>query len=152
MEVPVACWLPSVLPRGARDKVLVARNCHKAVYHALYMNELQAEYLILLSQKMESRGRSQQEQVQESLYEKSGCGGSDPLPRRMRGCFRRGKIAEKCAMNMGFRLSDEAHGAHFGVRRGGFRKSRKTWRRRMIMSLHKTLPSVYPDSAAASDV
>ena len=41
------CGLLAAISAATRrgDKVLVARNCHKAVYHALYMNELQAEYL-----------------------------------------------------------------------------------------------------------
>lgn len=27
------------------DRILMARNCHKSVYHAVYMNELEAEYV-----------------------------------------------------------------------------------------------------------
>ena len=55
------CGLLAAISAATRrgDKVLVARNCHKAVYHALYMNCRQ-NICILLSQKMESRGRSQQ--------------------------------------------------------------------------------------------
>jgi len=28
-----------------RDEILVARNCHKAVYHAIYLRELSATYI-----------------------------------------------------------------------------------------------------------
>ena len=27
------------------DRILVARNCHKSVYHAIFLNELRAEYV-----------------------------------------------------------------------------------------------------------
>lgn len=31
------------------DRILIARNCHKSVYHAVYMNELEPEYVYPLS-------------------------------------------------------------------------------------------------------
>ena len=67
------CGLLAAISAATRrgDKVLVARNCHKAVYHALYMNELQAEYLY-------------------PSITKNG-------------------IQQRCAMNMGFRLSWMKH-------------------------------------------
>ncbi len=89
------------------DKVLVARNCHKAVYHALYMNELQAEYLYpSITKKNGIQGQITAEQVQESLYENPDAVAVIlTSPRRMRGLFQTWQRLQRCAMNMGFRLS-----------------------------------------------
>lgn len=50
------------------DKILMARNCHKSVYHAVYMNELEAEYLYPVFD-WELNGEVRPEDVQRILEE-----------------------------------------------------------------------------------
>ena len=50
------------------DKILMARNCHKSVYHAVYMNELEAEYLYPVFDR-ELNGEVRPEDVQRILEE-----------------------------------------------------------------------------------
>ena len=49
-------------------KILMARNCHKSVYHAVYMNELEAEYLYPVFDR-ELNGEVRPEDVQRILEE-----------------------------------------------------------------------------------
>lgn len=97
------------------DKVLVARNCHKAVYHALYMNELQAEYLYPSITKNGIQGQITAEQVQESLYENPDAVAVILTSPTYEGIVSDvAKIAEVCHEHGIPLIVDEAHGAHFG--------------------------------------
>lgn len=116
------CGLLAAISAATRrgDKVLVARNCHKAVYHALYMNELQAEYLYPSITKNGIQGQITVEQVQESLYENPDAVAVILTSPTYEGIVSDvAKIAEVCHEHGIPLIVDEAHGAHFGFG-GGF--------------------------------
>ena len=132
--------ISAVTRRG--DKVLVARNCHKAVYHALYMNELQAEYLYPSITKNGIQGQITVEQVQESLYENPDAVAVILTSPTYEGIVSDvAKIAEVCHEHGIPLIVDEAHGAHFGFGGGFPENAVKLGADAVIMSLHKTLPS-----------
>ena len=132
--------ISAVTRRG--DKVLVARNCHKAVYHALYMNELQAEYLYPSVTKNGIQGQITVEQVQESLYENPDAVAVILTSPTYEGIVSDvAKIAEVCHEHGIPLIVDEAHGAHFGFGGGFPENAVKLGADAVVMSLHKTLPS-----------
>ena len=138
------CGLLAAISAATRrgDKVLVARNCHKAVYHALYMNELQAEYLYPSITKNGIQGQITVEQVQESLYENPDAVAVILTSPTYEGIVSDvAKIAEVCHEHGIPLIVDEAHGAHFGFGGGFPENAVKLGADAVIMSLHKTLPS-----------
>ena len=138
------CGLLAAISAATRrgDKVLVARNCHKAVYHALYMNELQAEYLYPSITKNGIQGQITAEQVQESLYENPDAVAVILTSPTYEGIVSDvAKIAEVCHEHGIPLIVDEAHGAHFGFGGGFPENAVKLGADAVIMSLHKTLPS-----------
>ena len=52
---------------GKRGKILVARNSHKAVYHALFLSELVAEYLYPAVTECGIQGQITPQQVEDVL-------------------------------------------------------------------------------------
>lgn len=128
-------------------RILMARNCHKAVYHAVYLNDLSADYLY----------------PDVTEYGISGC----ISPEETRHCLEKAareknmyqavvitsptydgivsdveKIAES-AHRYGIPLIvDEAHGAHFGFDPAFPVKAQSCGADYVIESLHKTLPSL----------
>jgi arginine decarboxylase len=52
---------------GKRGKILVARNSHKAVYHALFLSELVAEYLYPAVTECGIQGQITPQQVEDAL-------------------------------------------------------------------------------------
>lgn len=125
-----------------RDKVLVARNCHKAVYHALYLNELSVEYLYPVITKNDLQGQITPGQVEEAL-----CRNRDITAVILTSPTYEGiisdiaGIAEVChARNIPL-IVDEAHGAHLGFGGDFPENAVKLGADAVIMSLHKTFPS-----------
>lgn len=138
------CGLLAAISAATRrgDKVLVARNCHKAVYHALYMNELQTEYLYPSITENGIQGQITAEQVQESLYENPDAVAVILTSPTYEGIVSDvAKIAEVCHEHGIPLIVDEAHGAHFGFGGGFPENAVKLGADAVIMSLHKTLPS-----------
>lgn len=138
------CGLLAAISAATRrgDKVLAARNCHKAVYHALYMNELQTEYLYPSITKNGIQGQITAEQVQESLYENPDAVAVILTSPTYEGIVSDvAKIAEVCHEHGIPLIVDEAHGAHFGFGGGFPENAVKLGADAVIMSLHKTLPS-----------
>lgn len=125
-----------------RDKVLVARNCHKAVYHALYLRELSAEYLYPQITGMDLQGQITAEQVKEALEKHPDSRAVVITSPTYEGIVSDVAGIAEVAHRYGVPLIvDSAHGAHFGFG-GGFPDSAVTQGAdAVIMSLHKTLPS-----------
>ena len=101
--------------------ILVARNCHKAVYHALYLRELQPVYIY--------------------PHEDSRLGingGISP------SCVERNveKIAEIAHRHEVLLIVDEAHGAHFRFSEYFPVSAADLGADIVIQSFHKTLPSM----------
>ena len=64
--------ISAAVPR--RGKILVARNSHKAVYHAISLRELSAEYLYPVIADCGIQGQVAAEQVKEALAAHPDCG------------------------------------------------------------------------------
>lgn len=125
-----------------RDKVLVARNCHKAVYHALFLNELQTEYLYPVLTNNDIQGQITVEQVEEALYHNPDITAVIITSPTYEGIISDvAGIAETAHAHGVPLIVDEAHGAHIGFGAGFPENAVKLGADAVIMSLHKTLPS-----------
>ena len=126
------------------DSILVARNCHKSVYHAIYLNELDPVYLypkfdteLGLSTEIDA------EDVRKALEEHPEIRAVMIVSPTYDGVVSDiEKIAEivheaGCPL-----IVDEAHGAHFGFD-PYFPKSANVYGADLVInSLHKTLPAL----------
>lgn len=124
------------------DKILIARNSHKAVFHAVFLNELQAEYLYPECNTFGIQGQITPELVEEALQENPDISAvlvTSPTYEGVVSDIR--KIAEIVHAHQVPLIVDEAHGAHFGFSKGFPEEAGKNGADVVIMSLHKTLPS-----------
>lgn len=132
----------AAIPRGG--KLLIARNCHKSVYHAAYLRELQLSYLYpRLLPEIGICEAVTAGQVQEALTaEPDVCGVLIVSPTY------EGRIAEveKIAgivHEYGIPLIvDEAHGAHLGFHPAFAAGSSRAGADLVVTSVHKTLPAM----------
>ena len=130
----------AVTKRG--DKVLMARGCHRAVYHAvelcgLHPVYMQAEWV----EEMQISGSIQLETVEKHLQEHPDCKLVILTSPTYEGVV--SDIAEiaKVAHRYGaYLLVDEAHGAHLGFSKGFPDTSVHLGADVVVQSLHKTLP------------
>ena len=125
-----------------RGRILVARNSHKAVYHALFLSELTAEYLYPAVTECGIQGQITPRQVEDALKkdpETSAVVITSPTYEGIVSDV--AKIAEVCHEHGIPLIVDEAHGAHFGFGGGFPENAVKLGADAVIMSLHKTLPS-----------
>ena len=126
-----------------KDKVIVARNCHRAVYHGLYLNELEPVYLY--PQEIKNWGISGPilaEDVDKALNENPDAKMVIITSPTYEGIV--SDIAEiaKIVHQRNIPLMvDEAHGAHFGFHSYFPQNSIKQGADIVIHSVHKTLPA-----------
>lgn len=133
------------------ERVLVARNCHKSVYAAIYMNELEAEYIYPeYDSEKGLNGAVDAEKIRNLLAEDQKRNGEmRPVcavvivsPTYDGVVSDVGKIAD-AAHEFGIPLIvDEAHGAHFGFHPCFPENASQRGADVVIHSLHKTLPSL----------
>ena len=124
------------------DKVLMARGCHRAVYHAvelcgLHPVYMQAEWV----EEMQISGSIQPETVEKHLQEHPDCKLVILTSPTYEGVV--SDIAEiaKVAHRYGaYLLVDEAHGAHLGFHEGFPDTAVHLGADVVVQSLHKTLP------------
>jgi arginine/lysine/ornithine decarboxylase len=122
--------------------VLVARNCHKAVYHALYLNELQAEYLYPAIARNGVQGQITATQAEASLRENPDIAAVILTSPTYEGIISDIKgISEVCHRYGVPLIVDEAHGAHLGLGGEFPENAVRQGADAVIMSMHKTLPS-----------
>ncbi len=124
--------------------LLMARNCHKAAYHAAFLRELD---LIYLCPKAEDRfginGGITPEQVEECLRENTEIQAVLITSPTYDGVVMDVKAIAETAHKYGVPLIvDEAHGAHFGIHPYFPESSVRQGVDVVIHSLHKTLPSL----------
>ena len=127
-----------------RGSILVARNCHKSVYHAIFLGELQATYLY-----PEFDERLQLNMVV-SVAEIDNCLEQDPdiqavvvvSPTYDGVVSDIQAIAEVVHKRNIPLIVDEAHGAHFGFHAYFPVSAINCGADIVIQSLHKTLPSL----------
>lgn len=126
-----------------RDHVLIARNCHRSVYHALALRELKAEYLY--PDRIPGspvNGGILPAQVEEQLAGKPGLKLviiTSPTYEGIVSDIR--AIAGIVHRHGALLLVDEAHGAHFGFHKGFPESAVISGADIVIQSLHKTLPA-----------
>ena len=130
------------------DRILVARNCHKSVYHAIFLNELRAEYVYpQYLEKQQLNGEICVEDVKRILKD------SDSKAEQIRavvivsptydGVVSDVRAIAEVVHEYGIPLIvDEAHGAHFGFHPYFPQNSNLSGADVVIHSLHKTLPSL----------
>lgn len=125
-----------------RDKILVARNSHKAVYHAMSLNELDAVYLYPRITVNDLQGQITVKQVEKALYEHPDIAAVMITSPTYEGIISDvAGIAKVCHAHSVPLIVDEAHGAHLGFGAGFPENAVRLGADAVIMSLHKTLPS-----------
>lgn len=126
------------------DRILVARHCHKSVYHAMYLNELKPVYVYPKFDGMTNvNGEILKEEIkaQLALYPDTKAvvivsPNYDGVVSDIEG------IAEVVHAYDIPLIVDEAHGAHFGMHPYFPPRSGKCGADVVINSVHKTLPSL----------
>lgn len=126
------------------DTILVARNCHKSVYHAIYMNELNPVYLYpeFDTEKHLNTEISVQD-VRDALEVHPDIRAVMIVSPTYDGVVSDVEAIAESAHEKGIPLIvDEAHGAHFGFHPYFPESANKKGADIVINSLHKTLPSL----------
>lgn len=128
------------------DTVLMARNCHKAVYHAVFLNGLHAEYLYPEADMERGiNGSILPEQVRRTLEGQeaqriSAVVITSPTYDGVVSDIRR--IAAEVHRAGAVLIVDEAHGAHFPMHEYFPETSLACGADLVINSLHKTMPAL----------
>ena len=139
-----------------RGKILMARNCHKAVYHAVELRELQTIYLYpqkyqikdpqeknIWTGKSEINGVISPKDVENALRENKDIQAVVITSPTYDGIVSDvEEIAQIVHKYEKILIVDEAHGAHFGFHPYFPENSLKKGADLVIHSLHKTLPSM----------
>lgn len=126
------------------DTVIVARNCHKSVYHALELRGLTAAYVYPVQiPRFQLLGGVAVEELEECImknqHAKAVIITSPTYEGIVSDISALAKVVHKAGMIL---IVDEAHGAHFG-RHPLFPKSALEWGADIVIqSLHKTLPAL----------
>ncbi len=137
-------------------KLIIARNCHKAVYHAAFLNRIELEYIYpeynleydiskevtaaQIVKKIEdiliSEGISDLEKASDKI---AGIVITSPTYEGISSGIRR--IAENVHQYGIPLIVDEAHGAHFGIHPAYPESAVSQGADLVIQSVHKTLPA-----------
>ena len=135
-----------------KGKILMARNCHKAVYHAVELRELETVYLYpqlfsdgdtIWQGAAQMNGPIDPADVEQALKRNSGIEAVMITSPTYDGVVSDVKRIAEIAHNYKIPLIvDEAHGAHFGFHPYFPENSLKQEADLVIHSLHKTLPSL----------
>ncbi len=126
------------------DKVLVARNCHKSVYNALELNELQATYVYpsfdvatglndVISPECIEQTLQQEPDIKAVIIVSPTYDGVVSDVKRI------AEIVHERGLPL---IVDEAHGAHFGFHSYFPENANVCGADIVIHSVHKTLPSL----------
>ena len=126
------------------DTILVARNCHKSVYHAIYMNELNPVYLYPeFNHCAQLNTEVSVDDVREALDKYPSIrAGVIVSPTYDGGVSDVEAIAEAVHEKGIPLIVDEAHGAHFGFHPYFPQNANTRGADIVIHSLHKTLPAL----------
>lgn len=126
------------------DKILVARNCHKSVYHAIYLNELKPVYLYPhFCDEFELNGAIGNQDVEKALKSHQDIRAVVIVSPTYDGVVSDVRNIAETVHKYGIPLIvDEAHGAHFGFHSYFPENSVSKGADIVIHSLHKTLPAL----------
>lgn len=138
------CGILAALSAVARkgEKILVARNCHKAVYHGIYLRELSPVYVYPVNTVYGVQGQIALSDVKQSFEENPDMKAVILTSPTYDGIISDIKgIADYVHEKGAVLIVDEAHGAHLGFF-GKFPKNAVSLGAdAVIMSIHKTLPA-----------
>lgn len=124
------------------DKVLAARNCHKAVYHGIFLRELKPVYLYPKITPYGIQGKIETESVEQALEENPDVKGIIITSPTYDGVVSDVKAIADIAHQKGIPvIVDEAHGAHFGFSNRLPMNATQCGGDAVIVSVHKTLPA-----------
>lgn len=134
--------ISAAVPMGGR--LLIARNCHKSVYHGAYLRQLHISYIYpeLVSEAGICEAVSPQ-QVQEALEREPDIDGvlivSPTYEGRIAEVEEIARIVHDRSIPL---IVDEAHGAHLGFHPAFAGNSSQAGADLVITSVHKTLPAL----------
>ncbi len=124
------------------DKVLVARNCHKAVYHALYLRQLHPVFTYPEITRTGLQGQITEAQIRAAFDENPDIKAVVITSPTYDGVVSDvAAIASVAHAHGALLIVDEAHGAHFGFGGGFPQNAIALGADAVIVSLHKTLPA-----------
>lgn len=135
----------AAVPMGG--KLLMARNCHKSVYHAAYLRKLRLSYLYpSVMKEFEIPEAVTPQQVREALQREEDIDAviivSPTYEGRIAGVREIAEIVHGCGKVL---IVDEAHGAHLGLAEMFPEYPENSCRAGadlVIHSVHKTLPAM----------
>lgn len=124
-------------------KILIARNCHKSVYHGIYLNNYEVRYLYpKISERFGIAMGIDPQEVLRILEAEEGIRAVVITSPTYEGVVsdveKIGKIVHEFHIPL---IVDEAHGAHLGCSEGFPLDAVKGGADIVVHSLHKTLPS-----------
>ena len=126
------------------DRILVARNCHKSVYHALFLNKLSPIYIYpRFDSGSDLNGEispSEVERILERYPDITAVVVTSPTYDGVLSDIR--KIAEKVHEKRIPLIVDEAHGAHLGFHPYFLDSAVQNGADLVVHSLHKTMPAL----------
>ncbi len=126
------------------DKILMARNCHKAVYNGVFLNELQPIYVYPeVENEYLIQGEIRPERIEELLKCEIHIKAVVITSPTYDGVISDvAEIAKICHKHSVILIVDEAHGAHLGMHPDCMKNSNVLGADVVIHSVHKTLPSL----------
>lgn len=125
-----------------RDKIIVARNSHKAVYNAIYLNELTAEYVYPKVTEFGIQGQITADQIKNKIEKNPDAKAVVITSPTYDGVISDVESIAREVHEAGMILVvDSAHGAHFGFGYGTPENVVKQGADVVIESVHKTLPA-----------
>ena len=129
---------------GKGGRILMARNCHKAVYHALYLRELEPVYIYPHEDsRLGINGGISPSRVERYLEEHQDVQAVLITSPTYDGVVSDVKNIAHAAHKFGIPLIvDEAHGAHFHFSKYFPTSAAELGADLVIQSFHKTLPSL----------
>lgn len=124
------------------DRILVARNCHKAVYHGIYLRQLRPVFIYPQITRSGIQGQITAVEVEKAFKENPDIKAVVITSPTYDGVVSDVASIAQIAHAHGVPLIvDEAHGAHFGFGGDFPENAIKLGADAVILSLHKTLPA-----------
>ena len=127
---------------GRGSRILVARNCHKAVYHAIYLRQLSPVFIYPQITASGIQGQITADEVKAAFDSNPDIGAVVITSPTYDGVVSDvATIAQIAHSHGAILIVDEAHGAHFGFGGGFPENAIKLGADAVVLSLHKTLPA-----------
>ncbi|MCM1284203.1 MAG: aminotransferase class V-fold PLP-dependent enzyme [Muribaculaceae bacterium] len=138
------CGLLAAISAAVRPggRVLVARNCHKSVYNALYLRRLRPVYVYPAITRQGLQGQIRAEDIRQKLAEYKDIRAVVVTSPTYDGILSDvAAIAEETHRRGIPLIVDGAHGAHLGFHEAFPENAVRLGADAVVMSIHKTLPA-----------